>query len=305
VALRRALGRVVPELAGAPLTHNRKPEQSDPFYWSASAVVGDELVVKYAWSEVRAERLWREGVVLDRLPAHDASLPVPELVELSRDPVLVVTRMVAGEPLGWEWAGTMTASDTDRSAWHLGRFLARLHNLDAGELIGDLPFVHPTAQADTRRLREDFVPLIDERRRAMVLRWCEWVDDVLDRPGGPADVLVHGDLHFYNQVWDRTTTTLLAVVDFEESGRADPHFDLRYLAGNARGAEFLLSVLSAYERFSGRRLAVDRAMVWHVLTVLGDALWRTEAGVAFPDPGGSADTWVDDVARRLDALDLP
>jgi len=107
-----------------------------------------------------------------------------------------------------------------------------------------------------------------------------------------------------NQLWDRATTTLLLVADFKESGLADPNFDLRYLAGNARGTELLLSVMPAYEQFSGRRLNVDRAMAWHVLTVLGDALWRTEAGVALPDPGGSVNTWVDDVARRLDTLAL-
>lgn len=66
-------------------------------------------------------------------------------------------------------------------------------------------------------------------------RWCDWVDRVLDdRPALP-EVLVHGDLHGYNQVWDPATASLLAVVDFEESGVADRHFDLRYLPSNAHG----------------------------------------------------------------------
>ncbi len=45
--------------------------------------------------------------------------------------------------------------------------------------------------------------------------------------------------------------------------------------------------MTAYERLSGRSLAVERVMAWHVLTVLGDALWR-----------------VDDLAIRVEALDL-
>ena len=44
-------------------------------------------------------------------------------------------------------------------------------------------------------------------------------------------------------------------------------------------------------------------MAWHVLTVLGDALWRTEARVALPG-GGDASTYVDDLSSRLDALGL-
>ncbi len=39
-------------------------------------------------------------------------------------------------------------------------------------------------------------------------------------------------------------------------------------------------------------------MAWNVLTVLGDALWRTEAGVSLPG-GGDAASWVDDLAVRL------
>ena len=50
-------------------------------------------------------------------------------------------------------------------------------------------------------------------------------------------------------------------------------------------------------------LAIERVMAWHGLTVLGDALWRTEAGVALPG-GGGATSWVDDLARRLDMLQL-
>jgi aminoglycoside phosphotransferase (APT) family kinase protein len=117
------------------------------------------------------------------------------------------------------------------------------------------------------------------------------------------EVLVHGDLHGYNQVWDRASATLRAVVDFEESGIADPHFDLRYLPGNSHGTELVLAVMAAHERLGGRRLSVERVMAWHVLTTLGDAMWRTEARVALPG-GGTAATYVDRLERDLAALEL-
>ncbi len=44
-------------------------------------------------------------------------------------------------------------------------------------------------------------------------------------------------------------------------------------------------------------------MAWHVLTALGDALWRTEAGVALPG-GGTAATYVDELSIRLSSLEL-
>ncbi len=135
------------------------------------------------------------------------------------------------------------------------------------------------------------------------MRWCDWVDRVLG--GGPAapEVLVHGDLHGYNQVRDLGSASLLAVVDFEESGVADRHFDLRYLPSNARGPELVLAVMAAYERLCGQRLAIERIMAWHVLTALGDALWRTDAGVALPG-GGTAATYVDAIKVMLATLDL-
>jgi hypothetical protein len=62
-------------------------------------------------------------------------------------------------------------------------------------------------------------------------------------------------------------------------------------------------VMEAYERCTGRRLAVERVMAWHVLTHLGDALWRTEAGIALPG-GGTPATYVDDLAARFASLAL-
>jgi aminoglycoside phosphotransferase (APT) family kinase protein len=96
---------------------------------------------------------------------------------------------------------------------------------------------------------------------------------------------------------------LLAVVDFEESGVADRHFDFRYLPSNAQGPELVLAVIGAYERLSGQRLAIERIMAWHILTALGDALWRTEAGVALPG-GGTATTYVDLLEVMLAQLNL-
>lgn len=116
-------------------------------------------------------------------------------------------------------------------------------------------------------------------------------------------VLVHGDLHGHNQVWDPAQRALVAVVDFEESGVADVHFDFRYLPQNARSLEVLLAAIQTYQHLSGRSLSIERVMAWNVLTVLGDALWRSEARVALPG-GGKPAGWVDDLSLRLDSLGM-
>jgi aminoglycoside phosphotransferase (APT) family kinase protein len=303
-SLRYALEVCAPELADLPLRINPWHAASNPLWWSSSAVIDDRFVVKFAWSEIRAGRLWREGMVLERLRSQEPLLALPELVVLSREPALVVTRRVEGESLGWEWVSSLGDEEMTEVARELATFLVQLHGVPPGAVIGDLPVISPTAQADTETLRRRFISLVDENRGQSVLRWCEWVDDVFDSRRTPLpEVLVHGDLHGYNQVWDRASASLLVVVDFEESGIADPHFDLRYIPGNFDGPELVLAIMAVYEQLSGRRLSVERVMAWHVLTALGDAMWRTEAGVALPD-GGTATTYVDRLSVELGALEL-
>ena len=57
---------------------------------------------------------------------------------------------------------------------------------------------------------------------------------------------------------------LLAVVDFEETGVAEPEFDLRYLPGNSRTTALTIAVVDGYERHCGTRLDIERVMAWHV-----------------------------------------
>lgn len=303
-SVRSALAVVAPELAGLPIRINASHPASNPLWWSSTAVVDGRFVVKFAWSEVRATRLCREGVVLQRLAASVPALPLPEVLAVGRAPALVVTRLVQGMPLGWAWGHSLLGEETTIVAGELGRFLAVLHRVDVDDVIGDLPVVEPTPQADTTTVRDRFPLLVDGRRASSVQRWRDWVDGVL----GPVrsvhtPVLVHGDLHGHNQIWDRGSSTLLAVVDFEESGGGDPHYDLRYLPSNADDLELTLAVMEAYERAGGQSLSIDRVMAWHVRTALGDALWRTEAGISLPG-GGTAATYVDELSMRLASLDL-
>jgi aminoglycoside phosphotransferase (APT) family kinase protein len=297
--LRGALAHVDPELASLPMRINPRPMSDlEPIYRSASAWIGDRFVVKYAWSEIRAERLMREVVLLDRMRARPASLPVPEVVVASEDPAFFMTAAAAGAPLSWEVASSLSAVGLSEVADQLGGFLARLHGLSPTELLAGLPAVVPRAQATTQRLRADFPRIVDEPRGRTVLGWCDWVDDVLTTGPAPVDVIVHGDLHGHNQVWDPATSQLQLVVDLEECGLHDPHFDLRYLPGNAASLDLARAVAAVYSNQSGRDLRMERVMAWHVLTHLGDALWRTEAGVDLPG-GGDARSWVDDLGRRM------
>ena len=163
-SLRSALAEAMPELAGLEMQISAPLPSSNPLWWSSSAVIDDAVVVKFAWPEVRAVRLWREGVILQRLRKTAPSLAVPDIVAVTGHPVLVATRLVQGVRLGGEWAWELSEGAAVVVGEQLGAFLSDLHGVHIEGILDGLPTVIPAAQADTSRLRHRFPRLVDDAR---------------------------------------------------------------------------------------------------------------------------------------------
>jgi aminoglycoside phosphotransferase (APT) family kinase protein len=211
-ALGEALQVVAPELSGYPVTVPvpDPAAQADPLWWSSSTVAGERFIVKFAWSRAAVLRLAHEIGVLTALTREPGVPFLPEVVASSTDPVLLITRLVPGESL----FGVIGSIDRDRAGQQLARFLAALHHPAARQraeaIVGKLTGAHlPPATMAT--LRERFGRWARPDQRRIVMRWCDWADAVLASPG-PA-VLVHGDLHGDNQVWEHDELRL--VVDLK------------------------------------------------------------------------------------------
>jgi aminoglycoside phosphotransferase (APT) family kinase protein len=299
-ALREALGVVAPDLSGYPVTVPGPAGKQDPLYHSGCVPLGDRFFVKFAWSRPAALRLAREIGVLTAL-GHEPKVPfLPEVVASSADPLLMITRRVPGTSL-FDVADSI---DPDYAARQLVRFLAAWHHPAArqraeaavGRLVGaQLPPVPTTT------LRERLGTWVRPDQRRTVVRWCDWADAVLGSPG-PA-VLVHGDFHGDNQVWDRDELRL--VLDFENIGAAEPEYELRTFPGPAMGPglELLAAIMRHYQQVTGRQLSLDRVMAWHLRQVLGDVLWRSEAGLPMADHR-TPPQWVEDLGARFSALGI-
>jgi aminoglycoside phosphotransferase (APT) family kinase protein len=301
-AVLEALQAVAPELSGYPFT---VPEpdpvaQVDPEYWRSSAVLGGRFIAKFAWSHPAAIRLAHEIGTLTAL-TREPSVPfLPEVVASSTDPLLLVTRLAPGASL-FKVADSI---DRDRAGRQLACFLAALHQPSARQraeaAIGRLSGAQ-LPPATTRVLRDRFVTWARPDQHRTIMGWCDWADAVLASPG-PA-VLVHGDLHGDNQVWDHGELRL--VVDFENVGAAEPEYDLRAFPGPGLGpgVELLTAIMRHYQQITGCQLSADRVMAWHLRAALGDALWRSEAGMPLPDHRTPA-AWVDDLSARFSALGI-
>src|SRR5207244_2921384 len=134
--------------------------------------------------------------------------------------------------------------DRDRAGRQLARLLAALHQPKARQraeaVVGKLTGPH-LPPATTAVLRDRFGTWVQPDQRRTVMRWYDWADAALAAAG--AAVLVHGDLHGDNQVWDRDELRL--VVDFETAGAAEPEYDLRAFPGPGMspGVELLTAVM--------------------------------------------------------------
>lgn len=294
--IREALSSVVPDLAGEEMRMRPVVKGDDPDFSNGSADLGSQAIVKYAWARPSAERLWREARVMCLLS--ELTLPVPRVLGVSSDPVLLVTQRVPGEWLWYPEASQLTGAPFEQTARDMGGFLARLHR---PEVLGfvqkagvELP--DPEAQTTTAALRSRFGAFVDDERQRVVAGWCDWVDEVLDEPS--ERVLLHGDFAGHNLMWDRETGSVAVVYDFERASLGDPAFDFRYLPAQAASLELFTRIHAIYEGEAGRRVPVGRVMAWHVLTVLGDALWRSEARVELP-LGGTPTLWVDELQARM------
>jgi aminoglycoside phosphotransferase (APT) family kinase protein len=299
-ALREALVVVVPELSECPVTVPGPDGKQDPVFHSGSSPLGELYFVKFAWSRPAAFRLAREIAVLAAL-AREPKVPfLPEVVASSTEPLLLVTRRVPGTSL-FDVADSI---DPDRAAGQLVRFLAALHHPATRQrveaAVGTLTGPHLPPRT-TRTLRDRFGTWIRPDQRRIVIRWCDWADAALAQPG-PA-VLVHGDFHGDNQVWDRDELRL--VLDFELIGAAEPEYELRAFPGPGMGPglDLLTAVMRHYQQVTGRQLSADRLMAWHLRQALGDALWHSEAGLPLNDHRTPPE-WVEDLAARFSALGI-
>ena len=298
-----ALDRVAPELSGSSITLLPWLDQSNPTWWRRSARLNDEWVAKFAWSEPAAERVWHEAQVLRVLDSQVPALRTPRVIASSNDPVMVVTNWVKGAPLTHDQLETATRPWLEDAANEVAQFLAELHGAQVlAELhraIGSLPTPEP--QATTEAIRRRLSPWLRSDQTPLIMRWCDWVDQTLVTPRSL--VFAQGDLHGHNQVWDPMQPLLRLVVDFEESGVTDATYDFRYLPSQGPGIDFLVATAASYAEITGKTIDIARVMAWNVRTVLGDALWRSEAGVPMPDGGTPAD-WADGLHSRFTEIGI-
>ena len=295
-AVREAVRCVAPELSGDVRLNDGLILSSIPFWQRGTAWLGAGHVVKFAWSEAAAAQVDRERRVLRALAETPYRRWLPPIEATAERPALIITRRVPGSPC----EGAVPADPAGAVADDLADAFATLHDPGALAVLtraaGDLPAPAPQAQTDA--IRQGLGPFVDPAHMPQIRRWCDWVDGVQAAPAGER-VLLHGDAHGHNLVTD--SGHLRCVLDYDAVSAGDHHFDFRYLPAIEPTIAFLCRTAKSYERRTGRTVEPAPVLAWHIRTVLGDALWRSQAGVPLPG-GGTVDEWVAEMRERIDAL---
>jgi aminoglycoside phosphotransferase len=293
-ALRGALHRAAPDLADRTLQLLPKLGAPMGIFCRSTARVGSTLMVKATWSREASELLLAQARLIQALGP--LGLPLQQPILVSADPVLVLHRRLPGRQLTWRIAGNLNAHEEVQVAGLIGGLLNRLHDPTVLALVLKAGIQPPRERtwcqaSDTSRLRRDLLPRLEPSLARRLEPRLDWVDhELADKVD---DVFLHGDLHGHNLLFDPTHTRLLGVLDLESASVGDPAFDFRYLPGLSPRLELFDQAVGAYRG----ALLVERAWAWHLLTDLGDALWRTEQDA--PVEGGPLPRRVDGVLERL------
>ena len=300
--VRRALGALDPGLAGEPI-EILPAFAVKPQWCRTSVMVADSHVLKVCWSAAAEPSLRRQAQVMTVLDGFDERLPTPRVLAASHDPASLLYCRLPGRPLTHDRAGSMSDASRFALAHDIASALAALHSPAVRSAVAhaDIHIAPASAQATTELLRERLLPLVDHDARRWLVACLDWVDSTLRRSS--TEVVLHGDWHGWNLLLD-DEDRLVGVLDFEEVAVGPPEYDLRYLPRQAPTLDLFWDVLRSYGEVSGYEPDPSTAVAWHVLTDLGDALWRTEADVEVV--AGPIQRRADDLRTLLtDGLGLP
>ena len=98
-AVADALRMAAPDLAGLPVTIPSLAGQDDPVWQMSTAALGEDYIVKFAWSRAAARFVLHQIRILEMLAVEPAVPYLPEVVAAGTSPLILVTRRVRGTSL--------------------------------------------------------------------------------------------------------------------------------------------------------------------------------------------------------------
>ncbi len=268
------------EAANLPFDAPRIPLPSDSNdVWR----VGD-LVLRICWRGDRT-RLQREALILEHLPDE---VPHVRLADagVNDDLTWTLTHWVPGAMLSHCWAD-LDSTEQRVAAEQIGHALRALHGWEPSPAVR-AALAARAAQPDTSDVvGADLNPLpvdralrlvepatqLDNVDRQSVVQLGEEIERLraVDRLRNPSDgVVVHGDAHLDNVIWDgRRLVTLL---DYEWARLGPPDLELQplLLAGDARA--LIRSVIHAYPAIAAHPRFVERLWLYDLSGTLRDLL---------------------------------
>src|SRR5260370_36786825 len=98
-AVADALRMAAPDLAGLPVTIPSLAGPDDPVWQMSTAALGEDYIVKFAWSRAAARFVLHQIRILEMLAVEPAVPYLPEVAAARTSPLILVTTRLRGTSL--------------------------------------------------------------------------------------------------------------------------------------------------------------------------------------------------------------
>jgi len=260
--------------------------------------VNDALILKIPLNEETQKWMAREHWVLNALQ-DQTSVTIPTPFFVAHQIFCYAYRKVPGVLLTDEYYWTLTKKQKQDFTIAIANFLSELHSFfDVSDDIA-AGLQSPEDPLSARQLRQRLLLLLEQSQQLHI------VEQILDlyeqiEPSSEKTVVLHGDLHGWNNVLDPASNRLIGVFDFNGTCIGDPHLDFRYFFYT--DPNLLEAVTAHYQAVSGRKLSLSRCILYAAATDLSDLVYcMEEQGPIYEGPISAR---VDRLERQLRSYEL-
>lgn len=248
-------------------------DPADPLDGAELLVGWESAVVRtadgwiYRFARMGRETFDRELAVLGLVDGR-LGVPTPRIERTDSDELVMAYRTITGAALDLDLVLGQTPTERAPLTRSWATVLATMHDL-APDVVGAvaIPPIDLTQQTD--EVRSAAWPADPGVRARLTEVLAAWEDCVLAQPSD-GGLLLHGDFHPGNMVFDSATGPISGLWDFTCVERGDPAGDFRYLVGDS--VDLAAEIAEHYTALTGRPVDLHAARLAGVVETLSDAV---------------------------------
>ncbi len=254
------------------IIHNHVPHIEEITYIdhghdNVVVIVNQTLVFRFPRNDRAARRLTFEIALLQYLEGKLSVLPTPKVIEVSTDPLYVVTNYFEGEHLHQSQIEELSDEEQTEIGNQLAEFIHQFSTVITGDYMqrlrkeaGLIGMEETWPEYFNRLFARN--PLPNEQLQPIVDHYYQqWVAYIQTEKGGFA---IHDDLHPANILF--SGTSISAILDFGDANVGTAEEEMRGLY--RMGEQVLRATIARYKELTGREITYEHIRIWGIMNDL-------------------------------------